>query len=341
MENNKKYSFHVKGMHCPACVVFIEEELRELEGVTSVHASLSKREVFLEGNFSENPEKLLEKLNPKIAEGGYSLSVEKLHGPRWGEFIYALPISLFLVFVFLLLQKIGFANFIGGEKLTYSTALFVGVVASLSTCLAVVGGLVLSISSSYAKNGRAWLPQTMFHIGRMLGFFVLGGLIAVLGQSLPWTATNGFILTILVSLVMFALGLNLLDTFAFARKLQFRLPKNFARGILGVQEKFSSHILPFVLGALTFFLPCGFTQSMQIAALASGDFWTGALIMFFFALGTLPVLAILSFSGLTLHNKKWTGVFFKTAGILVMLLSLWNILSALQGVGIIPFIITF
>lgn len=341
MENNKKYLFHVKGMHCPACVVFIEEELRGADGIKNIRASLSKREVIIEGNFSENPEIILEKLNPKIAEGGYSLSLEKLHTPQWGEFVYALPLSLFLAFGFLLLQKTGFTNLIGVGTLTYGTAALVGVVASLSTCLAVVGGLVLSVSSAYAKNGRAWLPQTMFHIGRILGFFFLGGLIAILGQSLPWTALNGFILTLLVSLVMFVLGLNLLDTFAFARKFQFRLPKHFARGILGAQEKFSSRVLPFVLGALTFFLPCGFTQSMQIAALASGSFLEGALIMLFFALGTLPVLALLSFGGLTFHNKRWTGVFFKTAGILVMLLAIWNVISALQGAGVIPLIVTF
>lgn len=337
----KKYSFHVKGMHCPACVVFIEEELCEVEGAMCVTVSLSKREVVIEGNFSETPEMLIEKLNPKIVGGGYFLTVEKPSTPRWREFMYALPISFVLAFGFLLLQKGGLTNLIGAGTLTYGTAMLVGIVASLSTCLAVVGGLVLSVSSTYAKNGRAWLPQMMFHIGRIIGFFVLGGLIAVLGQSLPWTATNGFVLTLLVSLVMFTLGLNLLDTFAFARKFQFHLPKHFARRIFSVQEKFSSRVFPFVLGALTFFLPCGFTQSMQIAALATGNFWTGAFIMLFFALGTLPVLALLSFGGLTFHNKRWTGVFFKTAGILVMLLALWNIVSALQGAGIIPPILIF
>jgi len=45
-----------------------------------------------------------------------------------------------------------------------------------------------------------------------------------------------------------------------------------------------------VVGALTFLLPCGFTQSMQLLALQSGSMWQGMLIMTAFALGTLPVL---------------------------------------------------
>jgi hypothetical protein len=47
----------------------------------------------------------------------------------------------------------------------------------------------------------------------------------------------------------------------------------------------------FILGASTFFLPCGFTQALQLYVLAKGSFTTGALTMLAFALGT---------SGLTL-----------------------------------------
>ena len=175
----------------------------------------------------------------------------------------------------------------------------------------------------------------MFHAGRLIGFFILGGVIAAFGKSLPWSAANGFMLTTLVSLVMLVLGLNLLDVFTFSR-FQLRLPKSFARGVFHAREKISSRFLPFVLGALTFFLPCGFTQAMQIYALSTGSFLTGALTMLFFALGTLPVFALLSFTGFTFHNKRWTGVFFKIAGLVVIALSAFNIWSALAAQGLVP-----
>lgn len=44
------------------------------------------------------------------------------------------------------------------------------------------------------------------------------------------------------------------------------------------------------VGALTFLLPCGFTQSMMLFAIESGNPWQGALVMGAFALGTFPVL---------------------------------------------------
>ncbi len=49
-------------------------------------------------------------------------------------------------------------------------------------------------------------------------------------------------------------------------------------------------VAPFFVGAVTFVLPCGFTQTAQALALASGSAWRGSLMMTAFALGTLPVL---------------------------------------------------
>jgi sulfite exporter TauE/SafE len=43
-------------------------------------------------------------------------------------------------------------------------------------------------------------------------------------------------------------------------------------------------------GALTFFLPCGFTFAMQLYALSTGNFWMGMAVMAIFAIGTLPGL---------------------------------------------------
>ena len=62
-------------------------------------------------------------------------------------------------------------------------------------------------------------------------------------------------------------------------------------------------LTPFLIECSYVFLPCGFTQSMQIYTLTTGSFLTGALTMFFFALGTLPVLSLLSFSSLGIHKK--------------------------------------
>jgi sulfite exporter TauE/SafE len=95
-------------------------------------------------------------------------------------------------------------------------------------------------------------------------------------------------------------------------------------------------LTPLAVGVATFFLPCGFTQSMQIYTLTTGNFLTGALIMGAFALGTLPVLALLSFSSLGIHKKAQSGVFFKSAGLVVLFFGIFNLINSFVAAGIIP-----
>ena len=89
----------------------------------------------------------------------------------------------------------------------------------------------------------------------------------------------------------------------------------------------------FLLGGLTFFLPCGFTQALQLYVLAKGDFLTGALTMLAFALGTLP--ALLSLSAVSSFAKGAVQRhFLKFAGAAVILLGIMNIQSGLVLTGI-------
>ena len=50
--NQKTYTFHVKGMHCDACVLLTESELMEVEGVTHAVSSLTTHTIEVSGDFS-------------------------------------------------------------------------------------------------------------------------------------------------------------------------------------------------------------------------------------------------------------------------------------------------
>lgn len=100
-------------------------------------------------------------------------------------------------------------------------------------------------------------------------------------------------------------------------------------------------LTPFLIGAATFLLPCGFTQSVQIYTLTTGSFLTGALVMFSFVLGTMPVLSLLSFSSLTIHKKMQSGIFFKAAGLIVIFFGIFNLINIFVVAGIIPPLFSF
>ena len=198
------------------------------------------------------------------------------------------PLTASLVFV--LLQKFGIVNLVSAGDVTYGTAFIVGIVASLSTCMAVVGGLVLSMSATFAREGDKVRPQILFHIGRIVSFFILGGVIGAVGSAFQLGATGTFVLGMIIGLVMLVLGINLLDVAHWTKRFQPSMPKFVSRRALRITEM--NHTLtPALVGIATFFLPCGFTQSMQIYTLSTGSFLGGGLTMLTFALGTFPYCA--------------------------------------------------
>jgi sulfite exporter TauE/SafE len=234
----------------------------------------------------------------------------------------------------------GLINLVHASTVSYSTAFIIGIIASLSSCMAVVGGLLLSMSATFAKEGDRVRPQLLFHGGRLVSFFVLGGVIGSIGSVFALNTSMSFVLSIVIAVVMLILGINLLDVFHWSKRLQPSMPKFLARHAYGA-SKLNHSLTPLLVGAVTFFLPCGFTQAMQIYSLSTGSFTAGALTMGSFALGTLPVLSLISFSSFSIHNRSYAGIFFKTAGLIVILFALYNLLNALVVIGLIQPLFSF
>ncbi len=338
----KTYILHVSGMHCPSCPLLIEGELSDLFYVTKAKASLKQQQVEVTGDFGEQTlAEVAEALTAVTTSHGYTLTPERQQqSVKWHEFTIAIPLALGFIAFFILLQKLGLVNLVTTSEVSYGTAFLIGMIASVSTCMAVVGGLVLSMSANYAKEGDKVRPQVLFHAGRLISFFVLGGAIGVLGSAFQLSIFGTAILSGIVALVLLILGLNLLDVFPWAKRLQPTLPGLVGKRVHGL-KRINHTLTPFLIGAATFVLPCGFTQSMQLYALTTGSFSTGALTMFVYALGTLPVLALLSFSSITIHTKARSSIFFKTAGLVVIFFGLFNLHNSLVVAGIIPSLISF
>ena len=350
---SETYTFHVKGMHCKACVVLTQSDLPDVSGVSRGKASLDKLSVEVSGDFKgRTGEEVARDLSEVMKPHGYSLSLEKeAHAREWSDFKIAIPLALAFVALFILLQKAGIVNLITTSDVGFSTAFLIGLIASVSTCMAVVGGLVLSMSANFAKEAEApdsappgkgdrIRPQIMFHASRLVAFLLLGGLIGVLGSVFQFGGTGTMVLNLLIAVILLILGINLLDIFPWAKKLQPTLPGFIGKRVHSL-KRVNHTLTPVAVGVATFFLPCGFTQSMQIFALTTGSFTTGALTMFAFALGTLPVLAALSFSSLAIRRSARSGIFFKTAGLVVIFFGVFNLINSLAVAGIVPPLFNF
>ncbi len=340
MSEQKIHTLYVSGMHCNACVILTETELKDHPKVTSAKSSLATRSVEVCGDFGDMTiEEIAQELTKILSK--HSLSAEQRKEKiNWNDFAIAIPIALGVAFLFVLLQKLGIVNLVHSGSVTYGTAFVVGIVASLSTCMAVVGGLLLSLSATFSSKRNAARPQILFHGSRIIAFFILGGAIGAVGSAFQLGQTGTFALGMIIGLVMLLLGINLLDIIHWTKRLQPSMPKFLSQNAFSA-AKVNHTLTPALVGIATFFLPCGFTQSMQIYALSTGSFLKGGITMLAFALGTLPVLAAISFSSFSLQTGAKAGIFFKSAGLIVILFALFNIINSLAAIGFIPPIFNF
>lgn len=224
-----------------------------------------------------------------------------------------------------------------GQVASLGGVFVVGALASMSSCLALVGGLLLSVSATYAQATQGqrasvrMTPLLQFNAGRIAGYVVLGGLVGVIGNSMTLSTHATGVVTLVLAVVMLSMGLSLLRIVP-KNVCTIPLPRSWVQRLRSASSS-RMPAMPFALGAATFFVPCGFTQSMQLLALASGSFTTGALIMGTFALGTLP--ALLGISVLSSAAEGRSGrLFIRFSGAVVTLLAIFNLQAGLVLSGV-------
>lgn len=329
----KKISIDVKGMHCRSCEVLIEDGIRKLPGTKKVKASTKDGRVEIYGNDDLDKSKVLAVIKELGYEPGRGeLSLFTNDGESYKTLVTA---GILVAALFVFAKAFGLERFLAVNA-TNGASLFVvftiGLTAGLSTCMALVGGLVLGVSARFSElhpnvtPAKKFQPHLFFNLGRIISYFVLGGVIGVMGSFLKLSSPVLGTITLLVGVVMLLLGIQITE---ISPKISHGLvmPKFITRAlkIFERKDREYSHLNSMILGAMTFFLPCGFTQAMQVYAISTGSFAKGAMIMGVFALGTTP--GLLGIGGLVSYLKKgyFSQLFFKFIGIVVVLFALYNI----------------
>lgn len=330
-------TIHVKGMHCVSCEMLLEKEVMKIKGI--VKTDISHRKGTLDVTCAGKMP--FDEIEKAVEKCGYTVvkeDEEKFSKKKRSLADYILILLIFIVvgnFAYII-KGLEVSKYFPkiGDNAGVMIALLFGVVASLSTCLILVGGIVMSFGSMYevredAKHpmiSRA-LPHVYFHVGRIVGFGILGGILGLVGSKISYSVSFTGYITIFVAIVMLYIGLQIIEFVPSITKLGFHLPKKLSKKIDKLQE--SNHPLtPMIIGVLTFLLPCGFTQSMQLAAVASGSFVTGALIMSAFAIGTFPALFSLGVGSTYARNNKF-GIINKVIGVVVIFFALYSLNSGM------------
>lgn len=329
---------YVDGIHCSSCESIIESKLKELPNIDSAEVSQENSTVTIKykGAISTS------KINKLFEKNNYIFSEEKIDRNKASskDVINSFLIAIIIIISFFILEKSGVSRIAQvSSSSSLSTFFMLGLIASISSCAALVGGIILSLSKKWdeeylgeRKFSKRIQPQILFNSGRLISYSVLGGALGAMGGKIIFSPTFSSILVLSVSVVMIVIGFQMLDVKWF-KKIRIALPKFITKKISNTSYD-SGHKAPFVIGALTFFLPCGFTITAQGFALLSGNFISGSLIMLMFALGTTPALLAIGLTSVKfISNHKTAIVFSKAAGVLIVFFALFNINAQLTVFG--------
>ena len=203
-------------------------------------------------------------------------------------------------------------------------AFIIGLFGSLH-CIGMCAPLAFSLPS----NQNRWALFTekfSYNIGRALSYSLLGLLIGLVGKQL-WIAGLQQSLSIISGvLILLAAVLRLFPALKFTTRWQSSMPRALNKLIVMAIHHKSGH---FIVGILNGFLPCGLVYVALATAVNTSSTVQSALFMFFFGLGTLPLMlsAILGFG---FAKPALRNTINKVIPFLMILLGAWFILRGLN-----------
>ena len=344
-------------MTCINCQTRIQNTLNQLPGITQATVSYETGTADISYDTSVIS---LEQIQNQIDTLGYHASVGKSSRTRAVLRIFR-ELGLIAVFYFLL-QHFGILNYLAPSSLadtqmSYGMLFVIGLLTSVH-CIAMCGGINLSQTLRREPVVPADISRAMFlnaaayNAGRVISYTLIGAVLgaagALTGMAGALTGMAGALQTssflqgllkLLAGALMVVMGINMLGLFPGLRRIPLHLPLQrfrllFQKGERTEQTGFSRRSTPFIVGLCNGLMPCGPLQSMQIVALASANILTGALSMFFFALGTVPLM--LGFgSVISALGKRFTKQVLTCGAILVVVmgLSMMSQGTALSGIS--------
>lgn len=326
----------IKGMTCIQCERILREALLHTAGVKSAAVNYKEGVAYVSYDMDMVTDGQLKNV---ITQAGYE-QVNKLPGANMAEHrgngkligIFVLIAGLYL----LISKTVGFNQIPEIDaSMGFGMLFVIGMLTSLH-CIAMCGGINLSQCLVKTENGGRTTnlkPSLQYNAGRVLSYTILGGFVGGLGSIVGFTGSTKGLIAIVAGIFMVIMGMNMLDIFPELKRFSVIIPSKWRKQLMGKNNQRG----PFVVGLLNGLMPCGPLQAMQIYALGTGSILVGATSMFFFSLGTVPLM--LGFGWIaTMVSQNLTKKMMKVSAVLVVSMGLVMMGRgfSLSGIGLNP-----
>jgi len=199
----------------------------------------------------------------------------------------------------------------------FITAFGLGIVSSIH-CIGMCGPIVVLIKQNSKSAGI--LPN--YHIGRILGYTILGLLFGIFGKGLSIAGLQqqlsiiiGIVMVLSISIPWLRKKSKLIEIslFPYHRKFKELFAKNLGLG--NPKNRF-------FIGILNSLLPCGMIYMALVGALNATKIWHGSLFMFCFGLGTLPLFSLLLYTQDSIKSTVFKVAMNKAQSVLIMMMGI-------------------
>ena len=337
----KKSVYKIQGMTCTGCEDRIIRLLSRINGVEDIIVSFPKNAL----SFNYDAEHVdSDKIEEALSKAGYNCMKERgtdktQKSPDRNSFtvLQFVGLVIILLAIYMVVKNtIGF-NFIPAitPGMGYGVLFLVGLLTSLH-CVAMCGGINISQCVNQAKptDGTAGKLKSsaLYNTGRVISYTIIGGIVGALGSAISFSGPARGIVAIASGVFMVIMGISMLGIMPGINKLVPTMPR-FLRDKTQTAGQGKGSL---VVGLLNGLMPCGPLQAMQIYALGTGSALAGAASMFFFSLGTVPLMfglgAVSTFLG-----SKFTSKMLKASALFVLILGIvmMNRGLALSGIDFI------
>lgn len=288
-------TLQVEGMHCSSCNILVEKTISQIKGVNSVKADYQKAQI----DITHTDELNLEDIKNKLRGYNYYLSTNDASKAN-ALFSTNSNIILFfsLVIIVFGIQVINSQFKIwtfGTSSINSVTGAFLlGLIASVSTCMATSGAILYAFLQKIKSRGESSIKfSSLFALGRLGAYLATGFVVGSLGGVFFKTNFYQYFL-VLINLFLIAIALHLAEILPKKFNTLFQkgsqLYSNFESKIPS-----STFISPFLYGFLTILVACGFTWSVLLHASSLANPIQAMLLTGAFCLGTLPALLALGY----------------------------------------------
>lgn len=180
--------------------------------------------------------------------------------------------------------------------MSYLIPLGLGLAGGLH-CVGMCGPILLAVIPDGPTRRKMAMDALLYHSGRILTYAAMGAFFGVIGKGLVLAGIQQILSVIMggIFIVMAFFAFNL-ERYVLASGILNRFNQQLKKQMSRLLHRKGKGALV-GLGLLNGLLPCGMVYAAIAGAISTTSGWEGAVFMFLFGLGTLPLLLLLTLAG--------------------------------------------